>query len=577
MAQTYVIQSNVTDANGKIVATATTQFTVSESVAPTTNPAAATPPASAGVKPAWLTSLPGIAGEIYSSTQWLSSLPWDANGHLNLTPLIPANAVRVCLPTMAGYKAGDYPDLNSALGAAVANGSLCIEFVRGDIYSASMMDQNIQGATGTAIRPFIVTSVGPNGFSDYSLPDPILQDGFGVAGSPANGKSYGGPMHYLIIDGLNFQAPAGTTPSSSWAVRIADTANGAPSDHLGIFDCAVTGYQGGFDLENDCTDSGDCFSTFIVDHCVVYNNHGGPTQPGLYCCRICDLLVSNSVFAGNGTKNNMGTAHDIYVNPDHPMPGDPSDTQNRFVGDVFATAAAFGCESNYGGFFDHCLSLANPIAFYGGGGQPVTIQNCVVDGGGGEFDGSSPGSTLNLATTGATATGRGWGAYSDCATTANINNLICINKNDAADVQYNGGFGVGVHCTDNGKNPEGMPTEATAATVGPNVIVHNWFDSSGSNAINLSQTTPPLPTITYSGVVVLPGVNGVTGVTGVEPAYVDNTRSCSMYAKTLAISGVTDGPSLLTAMEGNSAGNWDDRLTAASLVNWIQAGFQVKQ
>lgn len=592
LAQTYIIQSSVTDGNGNIVATATTQFTVSAPAAPTggntpggansgspTPPVVVTPPASQPTNsglPAWLGNLPGTPGETYLSTQWLGTFNYDANGFPDLTSLIPANACIVSTATTPGHQASDYADLNSAQNVAVNNGSLCVLFRDGGIYPASAIDQNISGATGTASKPVIISRIGVNGFLDHSQPRPVLQNGFGIAGSPTSSHPWGGPVHDLVIDGLNFAAPANTVPAPSWAIRFADGTAGNQSDHFLICDCAVSGFQGGFDLEDDVTN--ESCSTFIVLGCSVHDMYQpGPTQAGLYANSIKDLFIARSVFANCGQKNNNGTGHDVYVNPNHPNTGD-TDSQVRFIGDLFATAAADGCESNYGGFFDHCVSLANPIAFYGGGGLPATIQNCVVDGGGGEFDGSppgsAPGSALSLAGAG---TGRGWGAYSDCATKATINNLYVVNKATATLDGNNGGFAVGVHCTDNGKNPEGMPTEATTATIGPNVIVHNWFQSGGSNAVNLSQSTPPLPSLTYVGLVVLPGVNGVAGVTGVEPTYVDNTRSCSMYAKTLGISGVTDGPSLLTAMEDNSSGNWDDRLTAAGVVNWIQAGFQVKQ
>ncbi|HEX4056233.1 MAG TPA: hypothetical protein VHX86_18385 [Tepidisphaeraceae bacterium] len=610
LAQTYIIRSSVTDGSGNIVATATTQFSISvtatqtggnpngggnsgSSTPPATQPTASSgstgsgqaPSAGSGQAPStgsgqtsglpvWLASLPGVAGETYGTTQWLDSFKYDANGNLDLTPLIPANACIISTATTPGHQASDYADFNSAQNAAINNGSLCVLFRDGGVYPASAVNQNIQGATGTAGHPFIVGRIGVNGFLDHSQPRPILQSGFGIAGSPTSTHAWGGPMHYLIIDGLNGAAGSGAT---SWFIRFVDQTAGESSDHVGIFDCAASGFQGGFDLEDDETDANDDCTAFVIEGCSIHDCHGGATQAGLFAVSIRDFLVTRSVFANCGAKNNNGTAHDVYINPNHPNPGDPADAQVRFINDLFAEAAADGCESNYGGFFDHCVSLANPIAFYGGGGFPATIQNCVVDGGGGEFDPSTGsgqvGSALSLAGAG---TGRGWGAYLDCATTGSISNLYVINKSDAGDVQYNGGFAVGVHCTDSGKNPEGMPTEATVATVGPNVIVHNWFDASGSNAVNLSQSTPPLPAIAYSGLVVLPGVNGVAGVTGTEPAYVDDTRTCSSYAKTLGIIGVSDGPSLMTAMENNWPGNWDDRLTAAGVVNWIQAGFQVK-
>ncbi len=522
-----------------------------------------------------------MPGQTYASDAWLGSFAKDANGFVDLSSYIPANACTISTAITPGHLATDFGSFNSAQNAAIANGSLCVLFRDGGSYAASVMNNNIDGATGTAAHPIIVSRIGATDLRIIRCRGRSFRAGGLGSPAPGNGKAWGGPIHYVIMDGLDFEG--GATPPQGAAISFVDTNLGAPSDHILIEDCTVNGYQGGIDFESDDTAVASYSNnTFIIDGCTIANTRGGATEPGVYCNAIYDLLINRSFIIGCGFKNQLGTAHDVYVNANYTVVGD---SQIRFINTVFGVGAACGCECNRGGFFDHCLSLANPTGIYGGGGAPAGIQYCVIDGGGGEFDTTnikfasatgyplSPGATLSLQP-GLSGAGRGWGPYLDCASSGFIHDVYCINKNDAGDQQVNSGFAVGVHCTDPGKNGEGMPTAATIATIGPNVIVHNWFVYGGaSNAINLSQTTPPLPTITYAGLVVLPGVTGVTGVSGAEPNYVDPNRTASSYAKMLGIAGVTDGPSLLAAMENQWSGSWDNRLTATAVVNWIQAGF----
>jgi hypothetical protein len=572
------VQAQIYTVTGPNGTTGTITVAVSTATTSTTQPA---PPPTQAATPA--ASLPGMPGAgPYASDAWLATFGREASGNIDLTPLIPANAVYISTASTPGHLASDHSDFNSAQNAAIANGSLCILFRDGGTYSSSALNNNIQGVTGTSGHPLIVSRIGRGGFTDHSLPRPVLQGRLGIAGAPGNGHAWGGPIHYVILDGLDFNHSGSSATGP--AVSFVDTNLGASSDHIGLFDISVEGYQQGIDLEADDPLS-YTNNTFILDGCSVFNCTGGATQAGFYANCIYDLLVNRSYFIGNGYKNQLGTAHDVYINGN---PKIAADSQLRFINTVFGTAAACGCEANRGGFFHNCVSLANPTGIYGGGGAPAAIESSIIDGGGGEFDGTSvkfasaqgyvltAGSTLSLQP-GNAGSGRGWGAYLDCATSGYIQNVFCVNKNDAGDVQNNGGFAIGVHCTDVGKNGEGMPTAATVATIGPNVIVHNWYDSSGANAINLSQTTPPLPTIAYSGLVVLPGVNNVLGVTGKEPQYVDPARCCSTYAKTLGIAGVTDGPTLLQAMAGQNSTNWKPALEAQAVVNYVAAGFVVMQ
>jgi hypothetical protein len=225
---------------------------------------------------------------------------------------------------------------------------------------------------------------------------------------------------------------------------------------------------------------------------------------------------------------------------------------------------------------DHPVFVACPIAGYCGAGGLGVIQNFLVDGGSGAFDVLGPGSGLSLTWPTANGNGRGWGVYLDCATTGSLVNGIVEGKGDANDGINNPGFAVGVHCEDGAK---GLTTETTQATLS-GVRVHNWYEwSSGwpapssPNIVDLSNSGPPQPTITYSNCV-LPGVNGISGVSAVEPQYVDDTRTVASFGVSLGISGIVDANTFLIGSDDNWSGSYNVNLTATPAFNWVNAGFQ---
>jgi hypothetical protein len=310
-----------------------------------------------------------------------------------------------------------------------------------------------------------------------------------------------------------------------------------------------------------------------VDHCYG-------AKFGGYDYHDHDLLVVDSVFDHDGweqtvaPKNDIqGREHDWYtaINP----PSESIDPQHRFIDVVFGRADSEGYEGDDGGLADSVLYLANPIGGYLGVYQSM-FHNVVVDGGGGEFDSSGPGSGLAIGPSGtaekASAFNRGWGIFGDCAVSCTFDTVTCINKPE----NINCGWALAVDTADKAK---GLPSLATQASF-VNCKVDNWFVWSGdpntSSPNIVSTNNGPAPTITYSGCY-FPQVINVAGVNAAVPAYVDPTRCASSYARTLGVTAIKDGPSLLDAMDGNWSGNWDDRLLASSAVNWIQAGFAIKQ
>ncbi len=594
LAQTYIIQSNVTDSNGKVVATATTQFTASGAAAsPTTGASVGAISATQPVlttapsrSPGANSGLPGMTGQIYASDAWLATFPKDANGFVDLTSYIPANACVISTAATPGHLASDYGDFNTAQNAAIANGSHCVLFRDGGTYSASVVNNNICGATGTASKYLIVGRIGGNGFLDHSLPRPVLLNGLGIAGAPNGTHAWGAAIHYVIIDGLDFYAdqrdPASPTydksnTSQTGCITMVDQSWGGASDHILVEDCRGRFFQKMLDIESAASYA---MNTVIVRRCVCAFNYGAFF--GSYDYHVHDLLVVDSLFDNNGwnstaaPKNDPeGREHDWYtaINP----PAEVIDPQHRHIDCLFARADSEGLEGDAGGLADTCLFLANPIGGYLGVYQSL-FHNIVVDGGGGEFDSGTAGSALSLVP-GNSGASRGWGIFLDCAPAGTMDTVTVINKPDT----INSGFALGVHAAEPAKQLTSLATVATLT----NCKVYNWFTWSGTstsapNAID--QDGPPAVTITYSGCY-LPGVTGstgspqagVVGVTGTIPHYVDPTRTVSSYAKTLGIAGVTDGPSLLSAMENQWSGQWDNRLTAEAVVNWIQAGFQVAQ
>ncbi|MGD0462180.1 MAG: hypothetical protein ABSB74_06805 [Tepidisphaeraceae bacterium] len=527
-------------------------------------------------------ALPGMAGQTYGSDAWLATFPKDANGFVDLTSYIPANAIGFS-PSGAPYHgANDFNDLASAQNAAIANGSHAIIIYKGDIYSQAIINTNLRGNVGTAARPLMFVSVGPKGFLDRSLPRPLIEAQLGVAN---------GPAHYVIVDGIDFYAdqrdPASPTYDKGYAgevvaFQVLDQNGqwGAPSDHILIEDNRFRFFHTAINIETGPTYA---INTVIIRRNVIAYNYGA--FAGAYDYHIHDMLCDGNVLVNNGwnvtaapKSDPMGREHDWYtgVNPKT----ETNDPQHRYVNTVFATADSEGLEGNSGGLCDTDLFLANPIAGYVAVYQG-RFHNVVVDGGGdgkggNEFDfGGMIGSALTMvepppvppATNGGT---RGWGVFLDCVPTGTMDTVTVINKPEVV----NGGFALGVHVNDGAK---GLPTVATVAALS-NCVVNDWYTWSSSypnpatgaaNALNFNG--PPSATITYLQCY-FPGVTGVLNVIGAIPHYADPTRCTRTYAQSLGYSGA---PALLSAMENQWSGNWKANLEPAAVVNWIQAGFQV--
>jgi hypothetical protein len=628
IAQVYQIQTNVTDSNGRLIATATTQLSLG---APATSPSATTQ-ATGDAQPAGATvaataagpGYPAMPGKVYPSDAWLKTFSYfnataaDPAGWIDLTLLIPANACIVCARSSPLYQAGYYTDGASAWQAAIGNGSKTVLFLYGggdtsvtiedslhpngvtlNAFSPAMVDFSVQSTTGTAARPIIISSIDSSGVWDqYNESErPILENNIPIAGNATpGGPAWDSPIQYVIYDRLRFYNP--TRDPSSSQFSGSSTALGAGNTAIGIAitsswaqgasgyflfeDLRSSFFHSMFDLEND--QQGSQLNTVIIRRCVCDNNYAGQVDYGSFDSDIQDLLVADSTFDLNGwnptvtgKRDAQGREHDWY---DAIWPSwDSRDPLHRFVNDIFARPMADGIEGNAPDtLIDHPVFVACPIAGYCGAGGVGVIQNYLVDGGSGSFDVLGPGSGLSLTWPTVNGNGRGWGVYLDCATTGSLINGITLGKGDANDAAINPGQATGVHCEDAQK---GLPNEVTAATL-TNVRVHDWYEWNGgasnpsaANVVNLSNAGPPQPTIAY-GNCVLPGVNGPPGVSAVEPNYVDDTRCVATYAAGLGIGAVVDAPSFLTAADDNWSGNYNVNLTATPAFNWVNAGFQTR-
>jgi hypothetical protein len=534
--------------------------------------------------------LPGINGQSYGSTLWLTGLlanGHDAHGFIDLSPYITAagNSGRLAYvsPTALAWPSLARATRFSDFNGAVQSGDSIILIPDGQTYPLAIWNQNLENSTGTAASPKIVCRIGPNGFLDHTYPRPVCNGGFGLndsrSGHPASA--------YVIVDGLDFQGT--NPPTQQQCLGFLDSGSGTPSAYILAEDCRfehfITGTNlaggGSYPLEHLI------FRRCVWEHCYL-------AFYGEYHSHVQDFLMLDCVLANCGwdaqfapKSDPAGREHDSYVaiNPR----AETNDPQHRVIGTIFATPDAEGCEGDCGGLFDTVLYLACPIGGYGGVYQTL-FNNCVVDGDNLEFDslttcGTNIGGTYTITQSGkagdALSLGpvgtvgnlsgyeRGWGLFFDCAPIGMMENTLFIDKPDP----LNAGPAIQVCLQDTAK---GLPSTSSNITLS-NVKVHNWYQwpnlttGKGPCPVQVSGTTSTLTaTINYVNCV-LPGVNGVAGVSSAEPSYVDPARCVSTYAASIAIPG--GAPAFLTATENNWSGNWNAALTAQAAINWIQAGF----
>lgn len=529
-------------------------------VTPTTQPTSAAWP---NFQPVW------NAAEQVAVYIYYNLLPKNVAGNVDLgvyISRIPA-AQRIYWAE-AGDKctqAGDIPDFKTAQNAAKANGSIAVLLREGNTYHVASCNDNIT-MSGSLAHPAIVAGVGPGGYDDNSLPAPHI---IGGRLCWAGNNVHCGMMGNLKFDGGNANKTQGS------AIGFVDGSSAlatAASSDMGWFNIEVTGYQRGLEVQ---AVGGHFDTAYIVNRCTIHDNIGGPDDAGLYGFAVNGLYILDDFFVGNGQKNGLGTAHDIYYNGVYT---DTSDAQVCIVNTWLATAAACGAEVNRHFRGRYIAALANPVQFYGGGGGTCWMDYCIADGGGDEFDTTkitfasqtgvtqAPGSTLSK--TGTPAGALGQGPRSDCATTAYASHVWILNKGGKTGA-INSDYGFGCFSYDVGKHGLGMPNVATTMTADHIAIDPNYVMSAGhagiEQTINGPPNTLPVATINQS--------NCYLGV-GPIPAWFHPERTVSAYAKTLTASHptVVDGPTLADALRhmNDNPSQWPSEFEAVNYVQWAQ-------
>jgi len=471
-----------------------------------------------------------MPGQTYASDAWLAAFPRNVSG---FTIFATNN------PVYVGTQTGDCADFKTACAKAASIGSLCILFRRGGTYT---VDDNFQTNGLSASQPFVVGST-----PDVQNPRPVINSAMGLG----NAK---GPMQFCVIFGLDFYDPTADPANAAFAAKtqsaieaaVRTDASQPGGSHLWIEDCRMRYLGGGLDLENN---SNGTLQTVIIRRCTIDHCYG--QRWGIYAYRLFDLLIDECILDHNGWAEPAGAwagygknifSHDAYLQKQ--LASDPANMQTRVCRSIIARAAAEGNEQRTAGVLDSCLFLANPIAGFLEN-SAAQISNCVVDGGGGLFD-------LTIGTAG----NRGWGLFSNATPTAAFTNVLAINKPDP----LNSGFAFGVQWI----NTDTQLNIATNATF-TNCIVNNWdgpsFQLTSGTPGTIAHVNCDFPGIVAPGIIK-------------TPTYVDATRCTAKYAASLGVAGVTDAASFLAyAAQNQRNGSWDARFMAASVNNWVLAGF----
>jgi hypothetical protein len=471
-----------------------------------------------------------VALASYASDAWLAQFPRDADGYT----IFPTAD-----PVYVGNQPGDAPDLKTAQQKCRAKHSRCILFRRGQVYSASQINDNIQTNGISAAQPFVVGAT-----PDVQNPRPILQKILAL-GNPHQ------PTQNVVIFGLDFYDPTAdpanpafdaSQHSSKWAdaIRMVDSVTGGT--HVWIEDCRARFLLCGFEFQEDA--AGAPFATCILRRCVVDHCYG--SRCGVYTFRIADLLIDQGVYDHNGWMENLRLkdifSHDMYLQ-EWPAGDDDTDPQTRVRDAIIARAASSGCQQRSGGINDGCCFIGNPIAGFVADKAGSVIRNAVICGAG--FDLSI--GKLNP---------RGWGAQLNLCPQATLENIICTDKQDAR----NTGWAFQVQCINPHTN-QNVPTNATLR----NLIVSPTWAGSALSIVG----TPGSMTYDNCDLPSQPPTAGIIPT----PRYSDPTRTVASYAKSLGITAVTDADSFLTAAAENRRGSYNPTLTASAVNAYIRAGF----
>lgn len=369
------------------------------------------------------------------------------------------------------------------------------------------------GAYGTGARPLIKTSPG---YCDAAL--------FNTGGAVGD---------YLAVVGIEFYAHTRDPDSLAFDDTTLDNSHEhkaisliSPSNWQLIEDCKFSFYQVNISFETGPFQNVSIRRNVIVD---AYNISPGHSV-GLYANNIINPMIEENIIIHNGFNDDVTGAEptvfnqNVYFNYQGPNGDDTSVSGPvTFRGNVSADASATGCQLRPGGTAYNNLFAANPIA--------LTLQNTA-----------------------------------DPSIDVRANVIL-----DGRDLLPGGG--------DNSRT-QGILWVYGAGTLSGNIIAHQRAAGS-TNAVGLSlgvnvSGQHPTANIFYDWDNAIDDAGTGNDTTGNDidaVGYSAPNRTLGDYAGSIGLTATQDA--LFTAMRAQSKDNWDTRLMAAAVNNYIRAGFDM--
>jgi hypothetical protein len=482
---------------------------------PTTAPASAPVASTASGTPALTVTSQVTPGEDYASDDWMAMFSQDSDGFTQF----PMGAAVV-----VGFQPGDAPDFKTAEAVCAQNGLSVILFRRGETFTATQINDNIQTSGASPDAPFIVGAT-----PDTENPMPIMLSGFGLG----NGAD---PLENVVVCDLDFYAdqrdPSSPTynPNAPWWTQSAALRMISNGDHLWIEGCRVRYYQEGIELQAPGGSGGSLgtpFQTAIVRRNVIDHCYGD--KFGLYTYAIQDQYIVENFLDHDGWNVESDKSifnHDAYLQI---WPFD-ADSQCRVVNNTFARASSHGCQQRPGGLNQNNLYVGDPIAGFVAVANSQVIDPVIIGAG---FD-------LSIGA----GNPRGDGFESNACAGVVISGGIFCDKNDP----NNAGPAMEIKLTDDNTGAN-VPTNIDISTC----IVDNW----SGTALQIDSGTPGTVEIYNNG----------------DPAFSPPNASSNSLAAYAQALGLEDAENFLSAAALQRRGYWSASLTAEAVNDYIRGGY----
>jgi len=422
--------------------------------------------------------------------------------------------------------------------------------------------------------------------SGRSATEPQLIGAYGTGARPsihsgtANGITVDGndpnPVDYLFLIGIEFY-------STSRDPNHADYAGIPAFNNTGIYwktgtgglieDCAVRFYGGNMLLQPIINDN-EVLNNLTVRRNVIVDSYavdvGGttPHSQGIFTVNAQGLIVEENVFDHNGylLRDNIeeeGGAtvfnHNFYSSGCYNELTGPV----IFRGNITANASAHGFHRPPGGIIFDNLSIDNPLG--------LLPHSCAAPAA------SASITTYNVIEGSADVTsslprGSGIRPHVIDDVGAFIDHNLVLHEDS---VDKTNQFGLNISCCVG--NVDSSGDCAVTGNTCTNVVVTNniWYDWTKGcpKMINGTVTGFTYENNFYSDVPTNCTASGTNGNSATHP-FRDSTRTVSTYASTVLGLAATHA-AFITAARAQSKDNWDVRLTAGAVNDWIREGFFV--